>query len=31
MVFDCFFLPVEKAIGLLADRQDEFLGAALVL
>jgi ADP-ribose pyrophosphatase YjhB (NUDIX family) len=29
MVFDCFFLPVEKAIGLLADRQDEFLGAAL--
>lgn len=26
MVFTCFYLPIGEAIGLLPDRQDEFLG-----
>jgi ADP-ribose pyrophosphatase YjhB (NUDIX family) len=29
MVFTCFYLPIEKAIGLLPDLQDEFLGQLL--
>ncbi|WBB53235.1 NUDIX domain-containing protein [Verrucosispora sp. WMMD573] len=31
MVFECFFIPVEKALDLLPDRQDEFVAALLQL